>query len=535
MSATMGPEEEAAVGKKIFESLKAKLRPICTGSTGSSMKGGSKPIRNRNRIRSRHSRRPRSIQRGGAMNQWASCAYDSLVREQRDTTLCFYQLIVFIDIVRLLGIENQFNDAQCRTIVDIIRANLTDAHILSAYFQSFLTTITTSDVLEGMAVTTTGAYFGYNYGPDLVEGLASIVQGSPVGYLKDGLIACATSFVQYLTSVSSSGAILIGVCIHSCFYPSGEDLPSLPKEFYDITDFQEAATQLFKHVGRVAGVAAKNKFIQTKEFFKSIFMRVASGIKFTVWSVNTARKYYLTTGVKGAATDACAELTARTLNTIHDGKPITIARLAQLSSNLTAILTQIGEQISEFGVKVNEALKIGKIDCTDADIRGALAVERPLCRPVSGALISTVERMAALDAKANQRQQELLESASSPEPVLRAAAAPAQAVPWGVSYTPPPVVPSGPNSFSVPPQQQLQQPQQSYWGNMDSGRIRRLKRGINSNDDDNHPSSKFSKTTTNGGSSKHKKKHTRSTNKRKLLVKRVRRRRSMKNKNKGKW
>lgn len=38
-----------------------------------------------------------------------------------------------------------------------------------------------------------------------------------------------------------------------------------------------------------------------------------------------------------------------------------------------------------------------------------------------------------------------------------------------------------------------------------------------------------------GGSSKHKKKHPRSTNKRKLLVKRVRRRRSMKNKNKGKW
>jgi hypothetical protein len=465
------------------------------------------------------------------MKHWANCAYELLVREQRDTTLCFYQLIVFIDIVRVLKIQDQFNDAHCETIVRIIRANLTDAKILSAYFQSFLTNITASDVKEILPAAATATFFGYNYGPQLVKGLAMIVQAIPVGILKDGLIECATLFVDYLTDVSFSGAILIGVCIHSYFHPSGETLPSLPPEYSQTTGFRDAAGILFGHATNVAAVAATNKFTQTKNFFKSIFERVESGIEFTEWSVKTARYYYTTTGARGALTDACATLTARTLEKIHNDTPITTANLAQLSSNLTAILTQIG-QLPEFADKVTAALTIGKIDCTDADVRDAIGVDRPLCIPVSGALTSTIERMQKLDDVAKRRQQELLAPTFSQEPVLPMAAA--AAVLGGVSQ-PPQVGPQGPNSLSVhrsitkaplPPSPQLGRPPrygtpgfQSKWGAPVPVKNVKLRDDSKMND---------------GGSSKHKKKHPRSTNKRKLLVKRVRRR-SMKNKNKGKW
>ena len=522
-------EADAAAGKQIFEFLKTQIcTALQTQGSEKSMEGGSKPIRNRSRRR--HRRRPRTIQRGGAMTQWANCAYDELIKidGSGDTTLVFYQLIIFIDIIRVLKKEDDFNADDCEAIVRIIRANLTNANVLSAYFQSFLDNITATQLKNGIAATATVSFLGYNYGPTLVQGLAMIVGviGGviPAPTLKYGLVVCATEFVNYLTSVSFSGAIMIGVFIHSYFYPSGKHYSPLPPEYYAITDIPDAVAYFASHVASMGGVAAENKFIQIKSFFRAIVDRVESGIRFMTWSVKTALLYYRTTGIMGATADACDKITAATLERMAIN-PVTPMELAQLSSNITTILTQIGQQIPSFTEAVTQALSTANIYCIESDIHGAVDVPRPLCRPVSDVLINTIEYMRA--------QAEAAAARASQEP--RVLPAPAQAVLGAVSQ-PPQVPAAGPATFSVPPPYRSRSRSRSrgrdgdYRG-MDDRRRDDRDRDYRRRDDkdgmrrdDRRRDYRVGGSRMNGGSSKHKKKYPRSTNKRKLLVKRVRRR-----------
>ena len=461
-------------GERIFKALRTQ---VCS----SQKTGGSKSIRNR----SRHSRRPRIIQHGGAMNDWANAAYVHLTHGASDGVLCFYQLIIFIDIVRVLNIADHFDSNQCKAIVGIIRTNLTNKNILSAYFQSF----TPSDVKNLASGASAVGFIGYTMGPELVKGLSLIAQHVLLLPLQQGLVACAITIVNQISAVSFTGAVFVGICIHSFFHPSGTPLSLLPQDYYEIIDVEQAARALARYAGTTVKTAAINKFVQTKNFFRAIIEKVATGIQFMQWSVATAKHYYRT----GIAATACNKLTADTLNLMATG-PVTLDHLELLSNHLVTILHEIRDQIPELKDAVTNAFTAGH-QCTEHDIRVASGLSRPPCQPGSNVLVKTAEHMAELAA--NQRAQ------------LEAVAKQATTVFPRISLPPKTAPPSSPSSTSN--QRPLKRPG-SGW-------------------DVGGPLDVEQHSKKKGGSSKHKKKHPRSTNKRKLLVKRIRRR-SMKHKKK---
>jgi hypothetical protein len=116
------------------------------------MDGGRKSTRihTYNRNRSHRRRHRRHAQRGGAKlgeyaSHWAACAEDVLMARDNPSgddqtttkTLRFYRLIIFIDIIHLLGKDNDaLNLSECSNIVDIICAKLNNEQLLTAYFKS---------------------------------------------------------------------------------------------------------------------------------------------------------------------------------------------------------------------------------------------------------------------------------------------------------------------------------------------------------------------------------------------------------------
>ena len=433
---------------------------------------------------SRHRRRPRSIQRGGDdhMNDWVTFACRELIGPDatRVTKLQSYTLVVFANIIRLLEINiTNLHEATAIEILRIIRSNLRSVDILGAYVQSCLVTSLTisQDELASVAAKNFLVYALLSE-IDNYMGIAGFRMADIVLVVVPKIISVASYLITMPATITSvSGITLLGA-IHGYFHPD-------PERIKWTIGRSDSSVTIFEHTRTIANAVYQNRYLATKNLFLATIKRIANIISITRQVAIAARG--ILRGNPDALTGTCRAVANQTLESMSG--PVTLDTLQQMSEITHQILTEIGRQPA-YTVKVNQVLNMN-IDCTSDDLEHCnLAIASP-------ALQAAAEPVAVASSAS---------ASTSTSPVGAAAAA---VVPADVSHSPG----MGPHSSSVPAAQRpLRFRSQIY---LAEERRKKSKTG-------------------EGGSSKHKKKHPRSTNKRKLLVKRIRRR-SMKNKNKGKW
>jgi hypothetical protein len=542
------PEEQAAAYAILFGNYTCGKPPAPPPEL---LNGGRKSTR----TRSHNNRRRRHSQRGGAKlgphaQDWAGAAEQNMTSTNptANATLRFYRLIIFVDIIHLLQLDSRAVDlGQCNALSDIICRHLTDEDVLTAYLT---------------------AKFGSKC--EVVFGMAGA-----------GYAACQSGALPYFTRILTYISSLPGLESVSTFavtvVDATMDILGLGASFYGIinwglllfgfskmyTNLGAPPTQDIVEERLPRPLAILYRFVLRPLLVSGVvtasqaFSQIPGGIK----KLFTAAKYYKEHGAGAALRDACRSITP-TLDKLIDSSDTNPRVFIQLGKNFEDIIneftknTAVANQLkcrfmTQFANEEGASKLLAALRVTiDPACASSGAAARVVTNPptfASNAVLSAPGAVAGVDPTS--------------QAVLSAP---------GYQQLPPPQT-----TLSQPQQQQQasyqqyqqqpQQPQQptfldQYQPNSNSHKdsLRKVRGGIvrpgtgTSSKPDlrllNELAIKSTGTGINrkstrdewgprgprGGSSKHKKKHPRPTNKRKLLVKRVRRR-SMKNKKKGKW
>ena len=473
----------------------------CARATATARSGGS-----------RHRRRPRSIQRGGddRMSDWVTFACRELIGSgaKHVTKLQSYTLVVFANIIRLLEINTTIlNEAKASAILLIIRSNLHSEEILGAYIQSCLVTNLTisQEELASVAAKNFVVYALLSEINNYMVSITGISVENILVFVVPKIISIASYLVTMPTTITSvSGITLLGI-IHGYFHPD----PARIEWTFRRPDASDVSRT--EHAKTIATALVHNRYLATKNLFLATIKRIAKVINITRQSAVVAKN--ILSGTPGAASDACRAIADQTLESMSE--PVNLGTLQQMSEFTHQILTEIGRQLHEHADKVNQVLNMN-IHCTSDDLT---AVEH--CKLTMAPALQPAAEPAAV----------VSESTSTSPVGAAAAAAAAAVVPRDVSH------PQGvSHSKSI---------HRESVGAKGKGGIVRLDPSHRANAVQSAVVQSFNGVSRRrprgptmwdkrGGSSKHKKKHPRPTNKRKLLVKRIRRR-TMRNKKKGKW
>ena len=503
------PEEQAAAYAILYGSdYDCSIPPVPPPEL---LNGGRKSTRTRshnNRRRRRHSQRG-GVKLGRKARDWAAAAEQNMISTNptANATLRFYRLIIFVDIIHLLGLDKEeVNLDQCNALSDIICFNLDDEAVLTAYLT---------------------AKFGSKC--EVMFGLA----GAGYAASQSGALPYFTRILTYISSIPGLKSVSTFAVI---IVDATMDILGLGASFYGIinwglllfgfskmyTNFKAPPTQDIVEARLPRPLAILYRFVFKPLVVSGVvtasqaFSQIPGGIK----KLFTAAKYYKERGAGAALRDTCRAITP-TLDKLIASTDTDPSVFIQLGKNFEKIINEFTQTPA-----VANQLKCRFMN-QFADEKGAaelLAAFRvtiePACTASSGAAASFGAATRVVTNPSTFASNVVL---SAPE------------------YPPQPTLSPPQPTISQPQQQHRQQQQRPVRGSMHEEHSRLLQTtmghmpasGSNRTEpyrDPRGPVRRYGR----GGSSKHKKKHPRPTNKRKLLVKRVRRR-SMKNKNKGKW
>jgi hypothetical protein len=457
--------------------------------------GGSKSIRNRTRHRRRHRR---NVQHGGDnATTWINNAYDQLLRTQPggSPTLVFYQLIMFVAILKHLKLDTENFDelpdaaAKCNAIVEIITDNLTTEHVLAAYTNAALGTI---DPVYSAASALTARHAVNTFGPKIMKVLAFLNGLLP--YASTALAAIREFTVSAISAIYTevdSGILLsFGIMAYTAATNPATD-PALGNP--------GVAERVCKF--------ASNWYGNAHAFFYAALTKM----KLIYDQSSTLLEHALEHARQGRVH---SELTKKLLEYMSR-EPITSANLTTLGGQMKNMIIAIRH--SEI---LRPHLTDGFLQCGyDSVGIAAEAIGRIPGTNPSQAVFGTLQSADNQSAAAREvAGKEWLKKQGQLVHKQRADRFPGLKLNPGDDRAPR-------DNNRADPYRRPQGPDNS-----------RRRAGDSGNGGYGGPRDRDDRGLyRRGGSSKHKKKHPRSTNKRKLLVKRVRRRRSMKNKNKGKW
>jgi hypothetical protein len=500
--AELTPKQAHAI---LFEGYVCGRPPIEPPPISGAAQGGRKSTRihTRNRNSSRHRRRHRRhAQRGGAKlgdkaAVWAQAA-EQIMNTNYDAspTLRFYRLIIFLDIVHLLGLDSQAIDIDnCNRLVTLICSHLNNEDLLTAYFKQ---------------------KFGSMPVHNRILGLAGIVyEADRYGITPSWVFS---SFTQTLSYISNSETAVMLYSYAVMIVNKTMDIWGLGWSLTGIINWALFLFGIKQTITRMRSKSTGEKpSVKTRifNFVFGSFITARDGFIAFPYAVNdvlTKAKKYYDRGVRGVASDAKNGACSKVV-TLLVASEINSKMLLQLGTAFETI-------IREFDPTRVEELKCGLMSqITDPHLIHELnELANPESRCAAGAAFGGPAQGAA--------------AAFSP-----ASGAAGQ---------------QSPTLFQSPPPQQQQQQQQQLPHTAVSpapgpelgskaveGRSRSRSRDglVVSGPAVDNPNSDRGRGTgrwkgNRGGSSKHKKKHPRSTNKRKRVG-----RRSMKNKKRvnGKW